>query len=230
LSVQTYTFVNPLLNILRLLRQQLLIDLREYICSKFEPTLKYSIYLVAFLLFFYSASGQIVSTRSGHIFVQSSNNISNVKADNYQVSMKLDMVSGSVIIQGLLKSFEFQQGVVDQFFNTSTIDMASYSKFSYEGKIAEKDIAKLKVNGTHKVKVNGNIFIGNEKRNTPAEVTLIVTGESIEMYADMSFKIEEMNMLKINNLIKERLAGMGSKTFGISRSIILKSDAIFYTN
>lgn len=161
--------------------------------------------------------------RTAQIHIETSSRFMDVIADNYQVYSEVNPKSGEVIFQGLMKSFEFEMGALDQAFNSNTVDLSQYSKFSYEGTITNLSEINFDIPGKYKVDVEGKIFIGSYIRKTSAQGTITVLSNGyLESIADFSIRIEEESMKTINELMRKRLpsvVAIDTDKLGISRDI-----------
>lgn len=191
-----------------------------------QSLLKYTTYFLLgyCLLFFCSTlSAQKYISRTAHVHVKSTNRITDIEADNYQVASVLDSENGNIDFIGLLKSFEFKLGAADQLFNSKMVDVSAYPNIKFSGKIA--DIHKINFNepGNHTITVNGVLYIWDEKRVTSAVGTLNVNSDgSITGTSEFIMMIEEGSVAKINQLMKEKLPSVISvdtETLGISRKV-----------
>lgn len=170
-----------------------------------------------------SLLGQGYSTRTAHLQVKSSNNVSEVIADNYQVYSDINFEDKTISFIGLMNAWEFELGAIDRVFNSDRINLGDYPKFTYEGTIDDTSNIDLSKPGRYELNVSGNIYIGSYKRVTPATGYCYVKQDgSIDVESDFSFQIEPETLVVIDKLMKERLPGIipvDTETLGISRLI-----------
>ena len=161
--------------------------------------------------------------RTAQIHIETSSRFMDVVADNYQVYSEVNPNTGKVIFQGLMKSFQFEMGALDQAFNRSTVDLSQYSKFSYDGTITNLSQIDFDKPGKYKVDVEDQIFIGSYIRKTSAQGTITVLSNGyLESIADFSIRIEEESMNTINELMRKKLpsvVAIDTDKLGISRDI-----------
>ncbi len=167
--------------------------------------------------------------RTGHIHVETSNRFKDIIADNYQVYSELNPNTGEVSFKGLLKSFKFEFGALDQAFNSGRVDMSQYSKFNFEGKLTNVGSINFDQPGTYPAIVDGFLFMGSYKRKTSARGTVeVLPNGRLVTEADFSIRIEEESMQTINKLMKQKLPSVMSldtDKLGISRDIKLNLKA-----
>lgn len=182
-------------------------------------------YTLLFILFTITASPlfcQEYATRTAHLHMKSSNKVSEVVADNYQVYSNINFEQNTITFVGLMSAWEFELGAIDRAFNSDRINLSDYPKFTYEGTIDDSQI-DLDTPGRYELNVKGNIYIGSYKRVTPAKGYCYVKADgTIDVESDFSFMIEPETLEVINTLMKERLPGIipvDTETLGISRLI-----------
>ena len=183
------------------------------------------------LLNFSLVHSQSLYSKTGHINVVSENKIKKVEADNYQVYSTVDLTTGDVNFEGLLKSFEFKLGAADRVFSSDRVNVKQYPKIRFEGKIPVTQI-NLNTYGEINVEVDGMLYIWDEKRRTKANVTITSVGDGKQVFAYSSFlmRIEEGSMKKLNSIMKDKLPdvlNLNTETLGISRDIIVNLDATY---
>ena len=170
-------------------------------------------------------------SRTGHIHVESHSRYLDVVADNYQVYCELIPSSGQIQIRGLIKSFEFKLGALDQAFNSEKVNLNQYSKFTYEGRVTNIKKINFSKPGDYPVNVKGTLYIGNYKRITNASGTVQIQPDgSMRTNTSFQIRIEEESMQTINRLMKEKLPSiiaLDAQKLGISRDIQLALKAKF---
>jgi len=168
-------------------------------------------------------SGQKYAARTAHIYVQSSNKVINLEADNYQVASTINVENGEINFLGLLKSFEFRIGGLDRMFNSKLVNVLHHPKFKYIGEITNIESINFERPGTYPVTFTGTLYLWDLKRVTSGNGTIEVNSNgTISAYSDLSFMIEEASVAKANDLIRKNLpAGVNVSTdkLGISRKI-----------
>jgi len=168
-------------------------------------------------------SAQNYQTRTGHLHVMSSNRIMDIEADNYQVQSKLDPLTGEITFTGLTKSFEMDNGTLDRAFNSKRVNLNGYPKFNFIGTIVDPSVVKFDTPGNYKIRVKGELTVGDLKRQTSANGHITVNADKT-IRAESSFVmiIEEFNVEKINGMMKKRIPsglGINFNSLGISRDI-----------
>ncbi len=183
-------------------------------------------------LFFIVVTGypQVFLTRTAHVNVKSSNKVQNIVADNYQVACQLDAATGQFKIIMLIKSFEYKIGAMNRVMSSRDINITEFPKITYDGFVAEIKKIDLTKPGTYPVKFTGTLYIWDEKRRTESDGSLKVLPDgTIEGKTNFNITIEDFNMKKIDNLMKQKLPSslnLQTSTLGISKTIEVKAEAI----
>ena len=194
------------------------------LAAKTAPRLIHSLLLGVLLSFFTtSLFAQKYISRTAHVHVKSTNRITNIEADNYQVASVLDSENGNIDFIGLLKSFEFKLGAADQLFNSKMVDVSAHPNIKFSGQIADIHKINFAEPGNYTITVNGVLYIWDEKRVTSAVGTLNVNANgSISGTSEFIMMIEDGSVAKVNKLMKEKLPSVISvdtETLGISRKV-----------
>lgn len=180
-----------------------------------------------FLFFIVFLQGQLFAqsffTRTAHIHLKTSNRFMDVEADNYQVFAQLDAATGKLTLTALLKSFEFQLGAANRVLDSKALNVSQFPKATFEGQIVNLDQVNFNRPGNYKIKVDGMLYVWDEKRRTSSDAILTVRPDGT-IYAKSSFImiIERKNVDKVNQLMREKLPdviSIDTNTLGISRNI-----------
>ena len=174
---------------------------------------------------------QQYSARTAHIYVQSSNKIINLEADNYQVASTIDVETGKISFLGLLKSFEFRIGGLDRIFNSKIVEVLNRPKFKYVGEVTNIQSVNFNSPGVYPVTFKGILYMWDLKRLTLGEGTIEVYSDgSISAQSDLSFQIEEASVERANELIRKNIPpGITVTTdkLGISRDIVVEVEGTY---
>lgn len=185
-------------------------------------------YVCGFFIFSDAIPVKYVS-RTGHLHVKSTNRVMNIEADNFQVYCEINTSTGEVNFTGLMKSFEFKLGALDQAYNGSKVDMNRYPKFEYKGQLKNFKSIPFDKPGSYEANVNGILKIGDFTRDTSAKGRITVSPNgTISATANFTIVIEEQSMQLINKLMREKLpsaVSIDTKKLGVSRNIQLNLKA-----
>lgn len=175
--------------------------------------------------------GQQYSARTAHLYVQSANKFVEIEADNYQMNSTIDATNGKINLLGLLKSFEFRIGGLDQAFNSKLIKTISHPKFKYIGEITNIKMVQFNVPGKYPIDIKGTLYVWDLKRITPGTGVIEVHKDgTITAHSDISFQIEDASVEKTNKLIKSYMPPtllLDMDKLGISKSVKVKVNGTY---
>lgn len=170
-------------------------------------------------------------TRTGHVFVQSSNDILDIKAHNYQFSSTLNLETGETAFTGLIKSFEFELGLADRLFSGQRVNVEQHPKMTFTGRVANVTEINAKVPGTYPVRIEGVLEIWGFQRNTEATGQVVVQPDgTLKAHSEFTMRIEEESMEKINSLMRRHLPSVvkvDTDRLGVSRDIAVEVDLTY---
>lgn len=170
-------------------------------------------------------------TRTAHLNVKSSNKIKNIEADNYQVFSTFNASTGAIVLEGLIKSFEFKFGAANRIFNSKKINVSQYPKIKYVGEVTNLSSVNFSKPGTYNLDIKGMLYIWDEKRVTPAQAVITINADgSITGESSLFFLIEEKNVTKTNQILREKLPSIidiDVNDLGISRKIYVDADMTY---
>jgi polyisoprenoid-binding protein YceI len=124
-----------------------------------------------------SGYSQKYMTKNGYIGFYSHTPIEDIKADNNQVASVLDIASGEMVFQVLIKSFRFEKALMEEHFNENYMESEKYPKAIFKGKITNLSAVNFSKNGTYDAIVEGDLTIHNVTNKISTKGTIeIVTG------------------------------------------------------
>ena len=92
--------------------------------------MKHLFFLIFFLIIILSANAQKYMTKNGYIGFYSHTPLEDIKADNNQVAGVLDISTGEMVFQVLIKSFHFERALMEEHFNENYMESEKYPKIN----------------------------------------------------------------------------------------------------
>jgi hypothetical protein len=133
--------------------------------------------ILFFSILFLTGFSQKYMTKNGYIGFYSHTPIEDIKADNNQVASVLDIASGELVFQVLIKSFHFEKALMEEHFNENYMESEKYPKATFKGKITNLSEVNFSRNGLYDAAVEGDLTIHNVTNKIRAKGTFeIVTG------------------------------------------------------
>jgi hypothetical protein len=161
--------------------------------------------ILILITFFYAANAQKYMTKTGFIGFFSHTPMEDVKGDNNQVASVLDISTGDIVFQVLIKSFHFDRALMEEHFNENYMESDKIPKSSFKGKITNLSAVDFKKNGTYDVTVEGDLTIHNvtNKISTKGNIEVVTGG----ITANSKFIIvPEDYKINIPGVVREKIA------------------------
>ncbi len=136
--------------------------------------------LAFFILFsglFLAVNAQKYMTKNGYIGFFSSTPVEDIKADNNQVASVIDISTGEIVFQVLIKSFKFEKASMEEHFNENYLESEKYPRATFSGKITNPGSVDFNKPGNYDVTVEGDLNIHDvaNKVNVKGNIN-VVTG------------------------------------------------------
>ena len=113
--------------------------------------MKRLIFSVIILSLVTSVNAQKFMTKNGFISFYGHTPMEDIKADNNQVASVLDISTGDLVFQVLIKSFHFDRALMEEHFNENYMESDKFPKASFKGKITNLQSVNFSKNGTYDV-------------------------------------------------------------------------------
>jgi hypothetical protein len=161
-------------------------------------------FLLLFLNLAFALNAQKYMTKNGYIGFFSHTPMEDIKGDNNQVAGILDISTGEIVFQALIKSFHFDRALMEEHFNENYMESDKFPKTSFKGKITNLSSINFSKNGTCDVTVEGDLTIHDVTNKISVNGTLeVVTGG---INANSKFKIvPEDYKINIPGVVREKI-------------------------
>ncbi len=144
-------------------------------------------------------------TKSGFISFYSHTTMEDIKADNNQVAGILNIESGEMIFTILMKSFKFDQALMEEHFNENYVESDKFPKASFKGRITNLSAIDFKKEGVYNADVEGNISIHGVTKLIKTTGTFEVQTEKIIGKSKFLLDPQDYN-IEIPGLVKSKFA------------------------
>jgi hypothetical protein len=146
------------------------------------------LFLLAFFLnIVFAVNGQKYMTKNGFIGFYSHTPMEDIKADNNQVVGVLDISTGEMVFQALIKSFHFDRALMEEHFNENYMESEKFPKSLFKGKITNLASIDFSKTGTYDVTVEGDLTIRDVTNKISTKGTIEVVNGGIN--ANSKFNI-----------------------------------------
>jgi hypothetical protein len=156
-----------------------------------------------FLNIVLAVNAQKYMTKNGYIGFFSHTSMEDIKGDNNQVVGALDISTGEMVFQALIKSFHFDRALMEEHFNENYMESDKFPKSIFKGKIINLKEVDFSKNGIYNVTVEGDLTIHDvtNKVSTPGTVEVVSGG----INANSKFKIiPEDYKITIPGVVKDK--------------------------
>jgi polyisoprenoid-binding protein YceI len=152
-----------------------------------------------------SANAQKYMTKNGFIGFFSHTPMEDIKGDNNQVAGVIDIATGDMVFQALVKSFHFDRALMEEHFNENYMESEKFPKATFKGKITNLSAVNFTKNGTYEVTVEGDLTIHNVTNKVSNKGTIEVLTGGIN--ASSKFKIvPEDYKIEIPGVVREKIS------------------------
>jgi len=151
-----------------------------------------------------AGNAQKYLTKNGFIGFFSHTPMEDIKGDNNQVAAILDISTGEMVFQALVKSFHFDRALMEEHFNENYMESDKFPKSSFKGKITNLSSVNFSKNGTYDVTVEGDLTIRDVTNKITAKGTIeVITGG---INANSKFNIvPEDYKINIPGVVREKI-------------------------
>ena len=149
-------------------------------------------------------NAQKYMTKNGFIGFYSHTPMEDIKAENNQVVGALDITTGEMVFQALIKSFHFDRALMEEHFNENYMESDKIPKSMFKGKITNLSSVDFTKNRTYEVTVEGDLTIHDVTNKISTKGTIeVVTGG---INANSKFNIvPEDYKIAIPGVVREKI-------------------------
>ena len=161
------------------------------------------VFTLSFLVFAVNAQKYI--TKTGYIGFYSHTPLEDIKADNNQVASVLDVSTGEIVFQALIKSFHFDRALMEEHFNENYMESEKFPKSGLKGKITDFSSVDFKKNGIYNITVEGDLTIHNVTNKVNTKGTLEVVSGGINASSRFNIVPEDYK-ISIPGVVRDKIA------------------------
>lgn len=166
--------------------------------------MKHVILFILCLIIVLSADAQKYMTKNGYIGFLSQTPVENIKGDNNQVAGVLDISTGDLVFQALVKSFHFDRALMEEHFNENYMESDKFPKSVFKGRIINISSVDFSKNGIYEVNVEGDLTIRDATNRITAKGTLEVITGGITATSKFNISPEDFK-INIPGVVREKI-------------------------
>lgn len=158
--------------------------------------------------FFANGFSQKYITKTGTIEIFSETAFFTIDGTNKKVASILNIENGDIVVSTLVRSFKFEEALVEEHFNENYMESAKFPKAIFKGKIVNYKPGQFNKDGVYNVMLKGKLTIHGQTRdiNKKAEITVkngLIFGTSQFNVSLENYKIKVEKAYK--NSIKDEI-------------------------
>jgi len=167
--------------------------------------MKHLLLAAALLLSAEAATAQKMMTRTGRITFFSSTPVENIEAVNNDVSAVLNAATGELLFVAPIKSFRFENAVMQQHFNDSYLESDKFPRAEFRGRVTNMSAVNLTKDGTYTTQVSGRLTIHGVTRDVTAPGTITVKGGKVTATSKFNVRTADYG-IKIPAVASKKIA------------------------
>lgn len=152
----------------------------------------------------FAVNAQKYMTKNGYIGFFSHTPMEDVKADNNQVAAILDISTGEMVFQALIKSFHFERALMEEHFNENYMESEKFPKANFKGKIINLASVNFTKTGTYEVTVEGDLTIHDTTNKISTKGTVEVVTGGINASSKFNIVPEDYK-ISIPGIVREKI-------------------------
>ena len=161
--------------------------------------------LALFLNLMFAVNAQKYMTRNGYIGFYSHTPLEDIKADNNQVAGVLDISTGDMVFQVLIKSFHFERALMEEHFNENYMESEKFPKATFKGKITNLSSVNFSKDGSYDVTVDGDLTIRDATNKINTKGTIEVVSGGINAISKFNISPEDYK-INIPGVVRDKIA------------------------
>jgi hypothetical protein len=160
--------------------------------------------LLLFLNIILASNAQKFMTKNGFISFYSKTPMEEIKAENNQVVSALDVTTGEMVFQALIKSFHFERALMEEHFNENYMESDKIPKSTFKGKIANLSSVNFTKPGTYDVTVDGDLTIHDVTNKVSIKGTIEVVSGGINANSKFNVVPEDYK-ITIPGVVRDKI-------------------------
>ena len=161
------------------------------------------LFTISFL--FLAANGQKFMTKNGYIGFSSHTALDDIKADNNQVAAVLDISTGDMVFQVLIKSFHFEKALMEEHFNENYMESDKFPKSTFRGKITNLSSIDFSKPGKYDVTVEGDLNMHDVTNKVSVKGTFEVVQGGVNASSKFNIVPEDYK-INIPGVVRDNIA------------------------
>lgn len=161
----------------------------------------------AFALSSVSAYAQTYKTRDGYVYFNPNKDQSkkDYEAASKEGTAVLNATTGEVALLMPIKTFHFNNALLEEHFNENYLESNKYPNATYKGKLNGFKPEMLTKNGTYNLSSSGQVTMHGVTKQFSGLVTLTVNGKTATFNCNFGIRATDFN-ISVPAIVKPKLA------------------------
>jgi len=147
----------------------------------------------------------IYFTRTGQIDFHAGTSVEDVDAVNNEVTSMVNIKTGDVVFNVLIKSFHFKRALMEEHFNENYLESSKIPKSTFNGKITNLSAINFSKEGNYTATVEGDFTLHGVARKITLPATITISKEGIRGVSHFSIKPQDYD-IAIPSLVADKIA------------------------
>ena len=152
--------------------------------------------IITLLLIFVSTSfslhaQKVFSTKTGQIKFNASSPLEKIEAVNNQVDSKMVDKTGQIVFSALIKSFRFENQLMEDHFNENYLESSKIPKAEFKGYLTNVSTVNFSKDGKYPITVDGTLTIHGVQQKVTATGTMEIAGGKPAITGVFKVKIKD---------------------------------------
>ncbi len=152
---------------------------------------KVTILLVLLFTCFALQAQKIFATKTGQIKFNASSPLEKIEAVNNQVDSKMVDKTGQIVFSVLIKSFRFENQLMEDHFNENYLESSKIPKADFKGFISNITTVDFSKEGRYQIELNGTLTIHGVSQKVSTTGTLTIVGSKPTITGIFKIKIKD---------------------------------------
>lgn len=152
---------------------------------------KQTLLLVLIAASFQLQAQKLFATKTGQIKFNASSPLEQIVAINNQVDSKMIAKTGQIVFSALIKSFKFENQLMEDHFNENYMESSKIPKAEFKGYITNVSSVDFSKNGTYPITVEGTLGMHGVSQKVSAFGSMIIENGKPSITGSFKVKIKD---------------------------------------
>ncbi|MFB9842375.1 YceI family protein [Mucilaginibacter ginsenosidivorans] len=152
---------------------------------------KQTLLLVLIVASFQLQAQKLFATKTGQIKFNASSPLEQIVAINNQVDSKMIDKTGQIVFSALIKSFKFENQLMEDHFNENYMESSKIPKAEFKGYITNVSSVDFSKNGKYPITVEGTLAMHGVSQKVSTAGSIIIENGKPSISGSFKVKIKD---------------------------------------